>query len=187
MPSWSIRKGPFWRRATLEIRKKSPQRTNRLEGARIGPVFERYRMIDSLAKQSLRFPRVFWSRAKKSGDSAPNVRKSEQCQIGSRGPAVSKAFWEKGGNEYNVRVCELASQLAPRNHFQLNCYRYVRSFCIIGARVPAVHAKWESVLANWGGYNCRADADASRHKLRPRKGEIDPAGCANFKLQLIEW
>jgi len=26
---------------------------------------------------------------------------------------------------------------------------------------PAAHAKWEFVLANWRGYNCRADASFS--------------------------
>lgn len=55
----TIRKGPFWRRATSQIRKESPQRTNRLERARVGLAFVRYRVIDSLAKRSLRFPRVF--------------------------------------------------------------------------------------------------------------------------------
>lgn len=62
----AIRKSPFWLRATSQTRKKSLQRTNRLECARVGSAFERYRMIDSLAKWSLRFPRVFWSPAKRT-------------------------------------------------------------------------------------------------------------------------
>jgi len=108
----TIRKGPFWRRATSQIRKKSPQRTNRLERARVGPAFERYRVIDSLAKRSLRFPRVFWSPAKRAAiQTPPNARRSMQCQTGSQPPAVSKASWEKGGSEYDLRarVCELDS------------------------------------------------------------------------------
>lgn len=55
----AIRKGTFWLRATSQIWKESPQRTNRLERERVGLAFGRYRVIDSLAKRSLRFPRVF--------------------------------------------------------------------------------------------------------------------------------
>lgn len=127
----------------------------------------------------------FLKPSQESGDSNPasNARKSEQCQTGSRPPATSKALKRKRMqfSRSRLRVSSLAS--TPRL-LPLNCYRYVRSFCIIGARVS--------------GHSCQVGirfSELRRAQLPNRRKllvinyahgterlQIDSASWANFKL-----
>lgn len=158
-------------------------------------------MIDSLASQRSLYGFREFSEARPRERNRANAatwtprRMREdppsQCQTGNQPPATSKASPEKEDAMF--------ARAKPSQHLRAlpsNCYRYVRSFCIIGAPVSGRPCQVEIRFREaWRrgeeeGTIARADASFSSRELwprveTPRRGAKSILPTAIFKLRAL--